>query len=351
VGQQSGKKIKSFTVGFKNSEISELEEAKVLARRYETDHTEILLEPQVLNDVASILEYYGEPFADSSCIPTFYVTKSISGYVKVALSGDAGDELFGGYSEYVHAYHTDEYLKKYPNPFGRKLATLWSKVEHRIHPKLSNLGAYQYFSNSTGAQRLHRNMGFHELEKRAIYSESFLELSNGFSNSSLNDLWRRNQSDNLTDTLLATSLETRLLNDYLVKVDRASMLNSLEVRMPFLTRELVEFAFSIDKSLKFKHGQSKYLLKRLAEKRMDENIFARKKKGFQIPLNKWLRNEMKDMIFDLLSDEVVRRRGLFKMKNTKKLVRGFLQGDNGSTHKVWALICLELWFRKFVDRN
>lgn len=347
LAQQVDQPVSTYSIGLKHETLNELPDAKIVADRYSTNHHEIILETDVLDDLPQLVEYYGEPFGDSSMLPSFYVTKAISKSVRVALSGDGGDELFGGYKEYGMAFRADEYMKNYPNPTFRKFRTFLDKIFSRISDKKENMGAYATYLNWSGARRLYRQMGL-GVDHKKLLKEGTPLYEQHFGAQYLEELWKKYRQDSFAGSVMTASLKTRLLNDYLVKVDRASMLNSLEVRSPFLDKDLAEWAFSIPMEHKFKGFDNKYLLKKLAEKHIDKNIMSRPKRGFGIPIRQWFRGKLKDWVKSILLDDSFTNRGLFKKEEVEQLLERHQQGANEDS-RIWALICLELWFQRFVD--
>jgi asparagine synthase (glutamine-hydrolysing) len=192
-------------------------------------------------------------------------------------------------------------------------------------------------------------MGFSTKEKTPLYSTGFKDKQNDFTTVYLENAWKEAYGHSMTDNLFKASFKTRLVNDYLVKVDRASMMNSLEVRSPFLDYKLAEFAASIPNTIKLKGGQQKYLLKKLACKYVDKDVFSRKKQGFGIPLEHWLRNELKTFVSNLLNAETFTNRKLFNQTQVQKILQDHMAHKKNNVHKIWALVSLELWFKKFVD--
>lgn len=352
LAQQSPEPVKTFSVGLSHGAMNELPEAKIVAERYQTEHQEIILEPNVLEILPNLIDYFGEPFADASMIPSFYVTQAISKTLKVALSGDGGDELFGGYDDYGLAYRSGEYLKSYPNRTVRSVRTWLDKIVNRFDSRKENMGAYAAYLRKTPAQKLFRDVGF-PFERTDLYFEDSPLWKTSFIGPYLDDLWElseQNSNENVVDVLMRSSLKTRLLNSYLVKVDRMAMLNSLEVRSPFLDFDLAEWAFSLPADLKFNQTTNKLLLKKLAVKHVDANMLNRPKKGFGIPVYRWLREEMYDWMRDILSPEQLKKRGLFNVSSVQRLIKEHREGKtNQHTNKLWALICLELWFQSFID--
>lgn len=340
-------RIKTYSFGLSYEQMNELPDAKIVADRYDTDHTEIVVEVDAMSILPDLVEYMGEPFADSSIIPSYYVTNEISKYVKVALSGDGGDELFGGYNEYGIAYRTDDFLNKYPNGMVQEINVLFDKVYSRFSGKKENNGSYLHYVKKDGAEKLFRDMGYSFKDIHSIYGEKYPSTSKGHAKQVLQSVWDKQIGENLTDKLLIGSLKTRLLNDYLVKVDRSSMKNSLEVRSPFLDRELAEMAFQLPNKHKFYGNINKYLLKKLAEKYVDPNIWNRPKRGFGIPIGDWLQNEMFSFMKETILDGYFVSNGLFSRSFLEEEIKEHQLG-NHKTHKLWAVMCLEIWANKFL---
>ncbi|HXI04142.1 MAG TPA: asparagine synthase (glutamine-hydrolyzing) [Candidatus Saccharimonadales bacterium] len=316
LASRGGAPLRTFTIGFTEEDFTEIPYARALARRYATQHEEILVRPDVAQLLPEIVAGMGEPFADPGAVTQFVVCREACRHVKVALSGDGGDELFG-YPGYARTWRAD---------------TKAARLRRRL------------LGDRRGGRRLLRGMGFTREQRLALYSGDMIAHT-GFAEGRLDEIWRRNDAGSLTGTLFRASLETRLLNDYLVKVDRASMMNSMEIRSPFLDRDLVPLALDLPDEHKFRDGRAKYLLRRLAQKHVDPSILGRRKRGFGLPLAGWLRGELKEMMQDLLSAECVRRRGLFRPDAVGRLVAEHLEDRRDHKHRLWALMCLELWLR------
>ena len=327
---ESSDPINTYTVKFGESDFDESYDAKLISERYQTNHTEIIIEANIKADIENILEYFGEPFADSSAIPTYYISKKIKEHVTVAISGDGGDEMFGGYIDYGYSFQAERLLSAQPNKILREAKVSWSKIGSRISERVTNYGSAKEYLEIEEPMRLFRNMGYPpQSEYLKSHFKSIYDSTTEFSS--------------MTDRLMISSLKTRLLNDYLVKVDRMSMSNSLEIRSPFLDYRLSEFAFSISPNLKFKGGHLKYLLKKLGEKYMYSDIFNRKKRGFGIPIKHWLKNELSSFAQDHLHS--FDKRSLFDGK-TEKLLTEHKNNLADHTHRIWAIICLEIWLQK-----
>ena len=349
LAEQSSQPIKTFTVGLQDSPMDESADALFVAKRYATEHHELIVEPDILATLPELVEYCGEPFADSSLLPTYYICKSLRKNVTVALSGDGGDEMFGGYREYLRSWQAEQLERRHPQAGARALAVSLDKIRHRFtsHSRGPNLGAAAEDLASSPTQRMFRNLGMRPETLAQMTTHPELKRSLGYFEFRVVQSWQRHlDRTSSTSTLMRASLEHRLLNDYLVKVDRASMRCSLEVRSPFLDHKLAELAFSIPPELKFQQGQSKYLLKKLAQRWLDPNIFTRPKRGFSIPLHQWLRQKMRPFVESLLYNGQLSQRGLFQADQVDKLWKLHLSGED-HTHSIWALCCLEIWLNKF----
>ena len=341
LAQQSSTPVKTFTVGFDSDGFNELKDARLIAERYQTEHTELKIDLDIKHDIEQILGEFGEPFADSSAIPTYYISKEIRNHVTVALSGDGGDELFGGYLDYGQAYEADSFTRKYKHKLFREIGGHGSKISARFSNRFRNWGTALAYTKIPDALKLYRQMGFHPTE------EDYFNLNRGYTVLQLHKIWQSNFSDDLTNHLALASLKTRLLNDYLVKVDRTSMANSLEVRSPFMDHELAQLAFSIPASVKHNNFQLKYLLKQLGKKHMYTDIFNRKKRGFEIPIKHWLKHELFDFAYNHIQDLINRQD--FVNKSALGLLNQHKKGTFDHTHRIWALICLEIWLKQNID--
>ncbi len=333
--------ITTYTVGF-GDDTDETKLATDLAAKYNTNHKNIQIKPDIVKTLPELINYLGEPFADSSLIPSYYITKQMSNEFKVALSGDGGDEVFGGYYEYGWTYELDQFTNDYPSKSSRELVNLASKLGIKSR-KYSHLFSYLQWS---GAKKLYRQMGFSEDHKNKLYSKAFEQRVPHFAFEHLQKIWDTEWSDNYSDTLFRSSFQTRLLNDYLVKVDRSSMINSLEVRSPFLDKSLVEYVSQLDNSLINKNGTPKYLLKNLGNKYISSDFSKRKKQGFGIPITHWLRSELKDWAKEIILSGSLSNSGVFNRKYIDQLFDDHINERADHTNRIWTLICLEIWLDK-----
>jgi asparagine synthase (glutamine-hydrolysing) len=335
----SQKKIKTFTAGFDFQEWNEMLLAKKVSQKYNTNHTEIHIHPDIINSIKHVADISGEPFADSSAIPTFLTSAEISKRSKVAFTGDGGDEIFGGYYNYLIAHQTD--LAK--NELG-KVNRVINYGLYKSGLTKVNKGLLDEYFKSDGYFKLFRGMGFDESQKKSLFEGQLKSI--GFTKNYLNELWTKSKAESLADTLFIASLKTRLLNDYLVKTDRMSMEHSLELRPPFLNHKLFEFSMSIPNPIRFHDSQNKYILKELSCKYIDPDFKSRKKLGFGIPAHQWIRKELRDFIHDhLFTNSKIRT--YVNLKYIKQLIDEHQSTLNDHTDRIWSLLMLELWLRKY----
>ncbi|HEY9117750.1 MAG TPA: asparagine synthase C-terminal domain-containing protein, partial [Roseivirga sp.] len=338
----STKKIKTFSVGFSDDHSDELAQAKLLSTKFGTDHHEIRINPDIQKIAKEITAYVGEPFADYSLIPNALICEALRSKATVAISGDGGDELFGGYRHFLSLYQARYMLKKY----GRQLAQLkviGSKPLSRILPSIvDNLGSIQgHLKIKSDDEILIRSI--RNINSMNIYHRQFF-VDSSFKYDYLSQ-FRKTNNDDIHTVQQMLSLRTLLLNDYLVKVDRASMYNSLEVRSPFLDHHLAEFAFTIPNELKFKGMNSKYLLRKLATNKFGRNVMKEPKKGFVIPMQHWLRKQLKPWVTSMLLDSFANRQiidpSIISVVLNEHMDKGIDHGDF-----IWKMVALEIWFQE-----
>lgn len=344
--------VRTYTIGFPGAKEDERAAARSVADRLGTMHTELNAEaitPELVRDLSS---EYGEPFADSSGLATYLVSRAMREHCRVVLSGDGGDEIFGGYWEYPTADFADAIRREHPGTFPQLPLRGWDSIARRIgfSGLFSAIGVGHAldFAHQPGYQILHRGMGFHPDRLDDLYLSG---ASNGFARRELDRQWNSSLQSSTADTLFEASLSGRLLNDYLVKVDRASMACSLEVRIPFLDRALVEFAFKLPAAEKLPRHQAKGLLKSLADKRLGKDISRSPKKGFALPLGMLLRRDFRELLSDHLSAQSVRARGLFRADAVDSMLSAHIAGHADHEHRIWCLLSFELWCCRFLDRE
>ena len=338
-------KLVTSSIGFEEESYNELPFARQMAQRFRSEHHEHVVRPDIEHLFPLIVWSFDEPFADSSAIPTYYVSKTAREHVTVALSGDGGDELFAGYQR--HALEQFEHrLRRAMGPLrsvGATARVLPDTVTFKGRNSLESLTR----SPDDAYARKHFLYLFTEDAKRHLmaqpethdYAEKFRSLYRDAP--AANDDW--------LNRALYVDLKTYLVDDILTKVDRMSMAVSLETRPPLLDHKVVEFVATLPSRFKLKGGQRKYILKKTASRFVPEEILSRKKQGFRLPIAEWLRKELRESTEDLLLGPTTTQRGYFQKPELEQLWRDHLTGNRDHAHQIWSLILLELWHRKYID--
>lgn len=353
MAMQSSDPVKTFTVGFREQAYNEAPYARQVAERYGTEHTELTVEPDAIDVLPKLVWHYGNPFADSSALPSYYVAEMTRRYVTVALNGDGGDESFGGYMRYVNwmsmrgfdavpASIRDALRHLVPPPKGLPSGPFTRKARR----------ATELFLGGPEARYAEFMSYFTNRDKALLYTPEFLERTReADSVDLLRATWAGVSGRTDVDRLLGSDVATYLPDDLLVKVDIATMANSLEARSPLLDQELMEFAARLPDSYKVRGDETKYLLKRVAERLIPREVIYRPKMGFGVPLVDWFRGELAGYVSDVLLDPVSIDRGLFRRDTVERFLRGHREGTADYSYRIWALLMLELWFRTYIDRS
>jgi asparagine synthase (glutamine-hydrolysing) len=346
--------VKTFSIGFKNGSYNELKYARMVAEKYSTEHHEFIVDPDALNILPEIIWSYGEPFADSSQIPTYYVAKMTKQHVKVALTGDGGDESFGGYSSSTAHYFGGRYRKYLPSILGNRLLPVIANTLVSILGRKSIISKFktlvEYGSRSfIDTYRVGGIFGFAHREQ--LYSPEFKKK---LLEHDPTDIYKKymESADGMdeVDKALYIDIKTLLPNDFLTKVDVATMMNSLEARSPFLDYELIEFAAKIPSNIKLKHGNQKYLLKKIASNFLPHDAIYRKKWGFGAPIGFWFKESFASLLKETLLGERALKRKYFSVDFVKSLLEEHMNGKCDHTHRLWTLLCFELWHLMFIEK-
>ena len=352
MSQLSETKVKTFSIGFKEHDYSELGYARTISKRFNTEHNEFIVKPKALEILPLLVEHYGEPYADSSCIPTYYVAKETRKYVTVALNGDGGDELFAGYERY-QAMLAAEIYQKFPNFTKNIISNLFCSLPDSTNSKNRLRKIRRFFEaiNLPRNQRYLRWVGvFSDDLRDSLYSDDFKKKVHG--NDPLNWLLPYLNHPNgleLLDRLLMTDTHTYLPNDLLVKVDITSMANSLEGRSPFLDHKLMEFVARLPPEYKMKRFIKKYILKKAIKGLVPEKNVHRRKMGFGVPVGEWFRSDLKGLLFETILSDKFFNRGYFNSEAIRNMVYQHINGQKDYTLQLWALLMLELWHKRFID--
>jgi asparagine synthase (glutamine-hydrolysing) len=343
--------VKTFSIGFDSEEYTELPYARMVAERYATDHHEFIVTPDAQSIFPDLVWHYNEPFADSSAIPTYYVSKMARQFVTVVLTGDGGDECFAGYPRYCF---------KEEHPLGISFPSLVSRI---LRPT-AMLAAFMRGDNWAAKMKRLRELNekklsyyyrithFHEIYQSELYTEEFARvLRRTFTVDWMLGKFRNSDAQNFLDATLDVDLSFYLPDVLMAKVDIASMTHSLEARAPFLDHEFLEFAATIPSNLKLRDGTaSKYILKKAAESYLPHEVIYRRKMGFGVPIEHWFRNELKDLARDCLLGAKAVARGYFRRDYVERILNRHLAGEPYH-YLIWNLLMLELWHQMFIDRT
>ncbi|MEK7808335.1 MAG: asparagine synthase (glutamine-hydrolyzing) [Chloroflexota bacterium] len=350
--QISGERLKTFSIGFENEgrSIDERSYAQVVAKRYNTDHTEVIVGGEkVADEIDQIIAAMDQPSGDG--LNTYLVSQATAKHVKVALSGLGGDELFAGYPQFkllAQAARYDPLWKTIPNPMRAFMATGANTVS-TLTRKPAIGGAVAFADDDFLGRYGRTRILFNEKMKAMLLSKNVKdELDYNINSRAMLERFVRDDEDEVIDRVTRLELKNYMANTLLRDTDAMSMAHSLEVRVPLIDHKLVEFVTTIPADLKLKNGQPKYLLTAALADVLPPEVIARKKQGFEMPVAAWMRGALKPMLDDVFSSRSLTQRELFDAPYAQRLYQDFLQGE-GAYMRVWCLATLELWMRKFVD--
>jgi asparagine synthase (glutamine-hydrolysing) len=344
-----GGRVKTFTIGFGDPRYDETRYARMVAERYATDHEEFVVEPDAAAVLPRLVWHYGEPFADPSAIPTYYVSEMARRKVTVALNGDGGDEAFLGYSRYRAMRHLAQ-LDRLPQWSRLALARLLSLAPAGLQREL-RLPQIRDILEASSGRAEQRYAGtivfFADRDKEAGYGEA-MRAHLGRSTLDLLAPYFATAGGLVAGANWA-DLHTYLPDDLMVKVDVASMAHGLETRSPLLDHVLLEWAASIPPDIRMAGGRTKALFKRAMEPYLPREVIYRKKMGFGCPIDEWLRAELKPLAYDTLLSRPARERGLLRPDYVRRLLDEHCSGARNHHTRLWALLMLELWFQMWID--
>jgi asparagine synthase (glutamine-hydrolysing) len=344
--------VRTFSIGFPVGEFDETRYARQAAERFGACHEEFQVRPDAMEVLPRLVWHYDEPFADSSAVPTWYVSQLTRRHVTVALTGDAGDELFAGYPRYL-AVRLGERFDRLPGWLRAILAGgFWQRLPSGARQK-SRIRQFKRFAEMLNMPPARRYLEwiaiFGQSRRAALYSEDFLRLLPDADPIEFLEaaLRRSNRRDAATAFSLA-DLVTYLPCDLMTKVDIASMAHGLECRQPFLDYRVVELAARMPVRLKFQRGRGKRILRDAFADLLPDSIARRPKMGFGVPLDHWFRNELRDFTREILFDQKTLERGYFRPEAVKQLWDQQQQGRFNHGYRLWALLILELWQREWL---
>jgi asparagine synthase (glutamine-hydrolysing) len=353
-GRDTGTEVNTFSMGFADGSYNELPYAREIADLFGTTHREGAVTPDLLDLFERLVVHIDEPFADVSLFPTYLVSQIARDHVKVALTGDGGDELFGGYDTY-EAQRLAARLSRFTTPSAlrvlNRLVSLWPPSEKKKGLVNKVRRFVEGVAQAPADIQQYRWMTFLGPDgKRRLYSRAFLDrLAGSDVYRPVRDALAAASPDDLLNRQLYADLRIYLADDILVKVDRMSMATSLETRAPLLDADVMELAFSFPGDLKVRDGERKFVLKQALDGVLPRRILSRSKEGFSIPMKNWLRRELKPLMLELLSREAIARRGVFDGADVERRVGEHLDGRENHAHVLFALMVFERWAREFLD--
>jgi asparagine synthase (glutamine-hydrolysing) len=341
---QSPAPVKTFSIGFEESAYNELEYARLVAKKYKTDHHDIVVKPDAVGLIKKLVRHYDEPFGDSSAIPTYIVSDFAVKHVKVALSGDGGDEFFAGYT-IVGDVQKYMFVDRIP-AFLRKLISWTAEgLPYAAYGK----SFLRMLGSPTALDRyFNQNYTPYFLRKRMLNPDWMLPADAAFLERMLPDNFNSG-NDDIVSQLMYFEATNLLTGDFLTKVDRASMAASLEVRCPMLDHRLCEFATRIPTSWKWKDGKGKRILIDALGDRLPPELLTRGKMGFGVPLDQWFRGPLKELVHDSLLGKKFLERGIVSPDFVRYLVEEHESGRRNNHHQMYALLMLELWFESLQE--
>jgi asparagine synthase (glutamine-hydrolysing) len=341
-------RVVTTSVGFDEHAFNELEHARIVARHLGVRQHEQVVKPDVADLLPKLAWHLDEPFADSSAVPTYYVSKAAREHVTVALSGDGGDELWAGYARH-RVEQWEQAARQWLGPTGGSIA---GRMAARLPLGVKGARSLRHLalSPAEACARKHAYGLFDADVRGSLYARDFAhEVRDADPFIGFRLAYDSCPSPDPLDRALYVDVKTYLVDDIMTKVDKMSMAVSLESREPLLDHKLLEFAATVPSALKLKNGRGKHLLRRLLERRIPTSIVDRPKHGFEAPIGEWLRGPLAPMVDALLCDGRMRDRGVFDDRAVTALWSEHRDGRRDHRHRLWSLVMLELWFRQFVD--
>jgi asparagine synthase (glutamine-hydrolysing) len=358
---QSHQPVRTFTIGFEDSGYDEATHAKAVAQHLGTAHTELYIQPRdALSVVPDLPAIYDEPFADSSQIPTFLICRMARQHVTVALSGDAGDELFGGYNRYLSARRVWDRMRRLPLRARRMAAAVlagvppsrWDKLFSTVSPLLP--GRLRLRTPGDKAHKLasvlvHSDEQAFYRQLVSFWTDPAAVVIGGQEPVTLlsdRDAWP--QVDSFEHWMMAMDAQSYMSDDILVKVDRAAMANSLETRVPMLDHRVAELAWRMPLALKIREGQGKWLLRQVLYRHVPPELVERPKMGFAVPLDNWLRGPLREWAENLIDESRLRHEGYFHPAPIRRLWKEHLDGRRNWQHHLWNVLMFQAWLERAV---
>ena len=348
----SEKPIKTCTIAFDNEKFNEAKFAQSVATQYNTEHHELMVHQNVADTLEHVVSFFDEPFADPSLVPTFFVSQLARKEVTVAVAGDGGDEVFAGYEKYTNDFVENQLREKFPKTLRQNVFPGLAKVCGAI-----NVGPFKRAKNLLNSLSVNADMGFYitnsfindEQWQGLALPQTLSALGNYHPSSYTLDKYKEADGHDHLSKILYTDMKTYLTGGILVKVDRMSMANSLEVRAPILDKEILEYAATLPSSLKFRNKEKKYALKEAFKPYLNDDILYRKKMGFSVPLAQWLRVELKDITQRYLVDDIKGLSTIFDVKKISILWQEHINEKSDHSTLLWSMLMFEMWWQRYMD--
>jgi asparagine synthase (glutamine-hydrolysing) len=349
-------KIKTFTIGVPDAGLNEAPFAKEIAAHLGTDHTEYYCtEKEALEIVPDLPFFYDEPFADSSAIPTTLVSKVAKEKVTVALSADAGDEIFAGYNRYDYIMRYGKKLNSIPSVLRKTMAGIMNVIPADSIPVLNK--KYLFHSRYEKLKMLLKNPSDHNIlisltsqmnenDIADLFKTSIIKLSTAFDSKEL-----KSENHSTLAYMMAIDYQTYLLDDILQKVDRASMTVSLEGREPFLDQRVIEWAAQLPMEYKYNNGNKKFIIKEIVHKYIPKEMLDRPKMGFGIPIAAWLQKDLKQYVDKYFDDEFISKQNIFNNTEIQRIRASFFNGKVERAEKIWYILMFQMWYDKWMNNN
>ncbi len=346
-------KLKTFAIGFEEKEFDEAPYAKQVAQHLGTDHTELYCsQKDALEMLERLPKYYDEPFGDSSAIPTMLVSRLAVKDVKVALSADGGDEVFAGYTRYFANTELFEKIHKIPksirklysNTFATKFAPLFASNSYNeiLYQKFDSVVSLEHLKNAYRYRIEPIHFSNQELNRLIIHQQS-----KDYGHTFYDDMDLLEKNMDKIRSMTAMEYKTTMVDDILVKVDRASMSYSLESREPLLDHRLVEFSARLPESIRCYRNIPKYLIREVCHRYIPREFMERPKRGFAIPTREWLNNSLKKHVEYFFSESFIKEQGIFDVNETNKIVKAFFSGKDNNPERIWIFLMFQFWYKEW----
>jgi asparagine synthase (glutamine-hydrolysing) len=348
MAETSGRRVQTFSIGFDEPAFDELEHARTVARHFGTDHHEFVVKPDAVSILDRLIAHFDEPFADSSAIPTWYVSEMARRHVTVVLSGDGGDELFGGYDRYLPHPRVVAFDKYSPRALRRVAAIAAARLPHGARGK----NFLRHVSRGEHGRYIDAIRFFSADEKPSLLSADLRAArAQPDPEVRLAAHFDRYRALPWPSQMMRFDAETYLPEDVLTKVDRMSMAHSIESRVPLLDNDVIAFASSLPASMKIRDGRRKHILKRVAATLLPAAILDRKKQGFGVPLGTWFRGNLRELFADTLLSAASLQRGYFAAPFVERIVEEHVSGRRDHTLRLWQLVVFERWHQLYAQRS